>query len=78
MIVLGLVAPPLQGDQSSPKVIPRCTDTADSDEHAPENMIRPKYPKDALRNGTAGTVSVRAVVAPEGKTKELDCTQRKR
>ena len=34
-------------------------------------MIRPKYPKDALRNGIAGKVELRAVIAPDGKSKDL-------
>ena len=71
MIAFGLVPSPLQQDQSPPKVIPRCTNTSDPEEYAPAKMIRPRYPKDALRNGTAGAVSVRAVVASEGKIKDL-------
>jgi TonB family protein len=34
-------------------------------------MIRPKYPKNALRNGIGGKVEVRAAVAPSGEIDEL-------
>jgi len=34
-------------------------------------MVQPKYPKDALRAGTDVTVTLRAVVTPEGKTAQL-------
>jgi TonB family protein len=34
-------------------------------------MLRPKYPKDALRKGTADIVDLRVVVAPDGKIKDL-------
>ena len=37
----------------------------------PENMIRPKYPTDALRHGTAGQAEIRAMVATDGKTKDI-------
>jgi|HubBroStandDraft_5_1064220.scaffolds.fasta_scaffold140691_2 TonB family protein len=34
-------------------------------------MARPKYPKDALRNGIEGKVELRAVIAPDGQLKGL-------
>jgi len=34
-------------------------------------MVRPKYPKDALRNGVGGKVELRAVIASDGKSKDL-------
>jgi TonB family protein len=34
-------------------------------------MTRPKYPKDALRNGIEGKVELRAVIAPNGRPKDL-------
>jgi TonB family protein len=34
-------------------------------------MIRPKYPKDALRKGMGGKVELRAVIAPDGQQKVL-------
>lgn len=37
----------------------------------PDHMTRPKYPKQALRDGTAGTLRLSAVVDASGKTKEL-------
>jgi TonB family protein len=40
-------------------------------EAAPKNMIRPAYPKDALRNGEPGLVVVRVLVSPSGKTEDI-------
>lgn len=37
----------------------------------PDNMIRPLYPKEALRNGVAGTLVARVQIAPEGKTEDI-------
>lgn len=37
----------------------------------PDHMVRPKYPKQALKDGTAGTLRLRAVVDTNGKTKNL-------
>ena len=54
---------------SVPNNLPRCVDRTDPP--IPDHMIRAKYPKDALSTGKAGTVEIRAVVAPDGKTKEL-------
>lgn len=34
-------------------------------------MVRPKYPKDALRNGIEAKVELRAVITPDGKSKAL-------
>jgi TonB family protein len=34
-------------------------------------MIRPKYPKDSLHKGAQGTVELRAIIAPNGKIKDL-------
>jgi TonB family protein len=42
-----------------------------SPQNYPDNMVRPKYPKNALRNGTEGTIDLRATVAPDGKIKDL-------
>lgn len=34
-------------------------------------MVRPKYPKDALRNGIGAKVELRTVITPDGKSKVL-------
>lgn len=52
--------------------IPFCADTPDAPATpAPENMTRPKYPKDALRSGRSGNVELRATVAPDRRLKDL-------
>lgn len=52
--------------------IPRCADTPNAPgTPAPENMVRPKYPKDALRSGRSGEVELRAAVAPDRRLKDL-------
>ena len=52
--------------------IPLCTDTPDAPATpVPENMTRPKYPKDALRSGRSGNVELRATVAPDRRLKDL-------
>jgi TonB family protein len=63
---------PLQPDESSYQSdIPRCAKSPDNVTHCPDNMVRPKYPKDTLRNGIAAIVELRAVIAPDGKSKEV-------
>ena len=49
--------------------IPRCRGPRDAPE--PEHMTRPKYPKKFLKSGIGGNVELRAVVASDGKTREL-------
>ncbi len=49
--------------------LPRCVDPTDPP--LPGNMIRPKYPKKALDRGIGETVEIRAIIAANGKTKEL-------
>lgn len=54
--------------------IPPChpwPDDPDDPRNYPENMVRPKYPKAALRSGREGTVELRATIAPDGRTKDL-------
>jgi TonB family protein len=66
------ILPPVRADQSTQqKDIPPCAQSIDDPRHYPENMVRPKYPKDALRNGIAGEVVLRAVIAANSKTKDL-------
>jgi len=70
-VVVGLIACNLVvlvwADQSGRQSdIPSCSATP-----LPDNMVRPKYPKDALRSGTAGQVELRAIVAPDSKLKNL-------
>ena len=49
---------------------PLCAQSPDDPVHYPDNMVRPKYPKDALRNGIEGKVELRAVIGPDGKTED--------
>lgn len=52
--------------------IPLCADTRDAPAaRAPENMTRPKYPKDALQSGRSGNVELRAIVASDRRLKDL-------
>jgi len=51
--------------------IPPCAQSPDDPRNYPDNMVRPKYPKDALRNGTEGNVELRAVIATDSRTKDL-------
>ncbi|HET6176576.1 MAG TPA: energy transducer TonB [Candidatus Sulfotelmatobacter sp.] len=37
----------------------------------PDHMVRPKYPKEKLKAGTAGTVDLTARIGSDGKTKDL-------
>jgi TonB family protein len=71
-----IVVPPPAGQSASrqctpPTDIPPCVQSPGDASHYPDNMARPKYPKEALRNGIEGKVELRAVVAPDGKTKDL-------
>src|SRR5579864_3385354 len=50
---------------------PRCAQFPEGGTHYPDNMVRPRYPKNALRNGIEGKVELRAVIAPDGKSKNL-------
>jgi TonB family protein len=59
------------GPSGLPDKIPPCAAMPDEASYYPDNMIRPKYPKDALRNGAAGTVELRAVIAPDGRTQDV-------
>jgi TonB family protein len=67
LIACGLSVLPLRADQASlQSEIPLCAPEVP----LPDNMIRPKYPKDALRKGTAGQVEVRVTITADGKTKD--------
>jgi protein TonB len=58
-----------RADQSGPQSeFPRCP--AAPEPPLPDNMVRPRYPKDALRSGRAGEVELRAIVAPDGRLKD--------
>jgi TonB family protein len=58
-----------RADHSGPQsAIPRCPATREPP--LPDNMVRPKYPKDALRSGRAGEVELRAIVAADGKLRD--------
>lgn len=63
---------PLWAGQSAQRAeIPPCAPLPDDPANYPDNMVRPKYPKEALRNGIAGTVELTAVIASDGKLKDL-------
>jgi TonB family protein len=59
----------LNAQQQPLQNLPRCPEPPEAP--LPENTIRPKYPKEVLRKNVAGNVELRAVIAPDGKTKEL-------
>jgi TonB family protein len=58
--------------QNALTTIPLCASQPDDSSNYPHKMIRPKYPKDALRKGDSGTVELRAVITPYGKMKDLN------
>ena len=51
--------------------IPACAPLPEEGKNYPDNMVRPQYPKDALRKGESGNVEVEAVISPDGLTKDL-------
>jgi TonB family protein len=59
------------GQSTQQSDIPPCPASVDDAAHYPDNMVRPKYPKAALRSGIEGKVELRAVIAPDGKSKDL-------
>lgn len=71
VMICGLAVPPLAGQRTSPADIPSCAQSLDEASHYPDNMVRPKYPKNALRNQIESKVELRAVIAPDGKTKDI-------
>jgi len=72
LITFGLLTILLLARQPAQQgAIPVCPSSPDDPKNYPENMIRPKYPKSAFRKGTEGTVELRAVVTPDGKTTDL-------
>jgi TonB family protein len=64
MLALGVFA------RESPASLPHCPGK-DPDFREPDNMVRPKYPKDALAAGVEGVVELKAVISPDGKTENL-------
>jgi TonB family protein len=68
LFAIGLAIVPLAAGQSGRQDVPPCPD---SPQNYPDNMIRPKYPKEALRTGTSANVDLRAVIAPDGKIENL-------
>ena len=67
----GMVLPLRVGQSTQKSDIPPCAQSRDDATHHPDNVVRPKYPKDALRSEIEGKVELRAVVAPGGQTKDL-------
>ena len=63
---------PLQADGANQqRDIPPCTHSPNDVTHYPDHMVRPQYPKDALRNGIGGEVELRVVIAPDGKSQAI-------
>jgi len=71
MMICGVMFPPRAAQSTHQSDFSPCAQFPDDASHYPDNMVRPKYPKDALRTGIEGTVELRAVIAPDGKTKDL-------
>jgi TonB family protein len=65
----GLLA--LAAGQSQQSDIRPCAQSPDDASSYPDNMVRPRYPKAALRSGIEGKVELRAVIAPDGKWRDL-------
>jgi TonB family protein len=59
------------GQSTNQSDIPPCAQSPNDAAHYPDNMVRPKYPKAALRSGIEGRVELRAVIASDGKSKNL-------
>jgi TonB family protein len=70
-IVCSFMLPPQPYRSNQQSDIPPCAQSPDDVTHYPDHMVRPKYPKDALRNGVGGNVELRAVIAPDGKSQDL-------
>ena len=66
-----LILPLWAGQSAEQAKSPPCAALPDDPANYADNMVRPKYPKEALRNGIAGTVELKAVVASDGKLKDL-------
>lgn len=74
LIVCGLFSAPWKADQASLQSdIPPCAEKLEAP--IPGNMIRPKYPQQALATGTPGQVELRVTIAADGKTKDLAILQ---
>lgn len=52
--------------------LPPCRPLGDDPSHYPSDMVRPRYPKDALRRAQDGKVEVRVVVGADGKIRDLN------
>ena len=70
LIAYVLGVPPMRADQAFADAgVPLCP--AAPEALIPRNMIRPKYPQDALRKGVAAKVELRVIVTVEGRTKDI-------
>jgi TonB family protein len=70
LIACALGIPSARSDQASSDAgVPPCP--AAPEVLIPRNMIRPKYPPDALRKGVAAKVELRAIVTVEGRTRDI-------
>jgi TonB family protein len=55
--------------ENTPSSFPPCKEAASVPD--PDHMTRPKYPKQSLKAGAEGTVDLRALVDPDGRTRDL-------
>jgi TonB family protein len=71
-MILGFIPILLTGvfAQQSATSVPLCPEKLQAFRD-PNHRVRAKYPKEALKSGTSGSVRLRAVVNPQGKVKEL-------
>src|SRR5271167_4476482 len=70
-MVCGIIVLPPAGQGATQTGIPPCAQSPDDASDYPGNMVHPKYPKEALRNGIEGKVELRAVIAPDGTTRDI-------
>ena len=68
VIVRSVMLPLRAGQPTQQRNVPTCAQSPGDPTRYPDNMVRPRYPKDALRNGAEGQVELRAVIAPDGKS----------
>jgi TonB family protein len=71
LLALGIPLLLYDGQSAQSSHIPACPPLPDEEKNYPDNMVRPHYPKDALRKGESGNVEVKAVISPDGATKNL-------
>lgn len=70
-IACSVMLPLCDGQSTHQSDILPCPKSPEDASNYPDNMVRPKYPKDALRKGTEGKVELRAVIAPNGNMNDI-------